>query len=72
MTQPHARTLTAGTGPLAGRPSLLIRVVDLVLDWSDRARDRHQLGGLTDSELKDIGLSRADVTMETSKPFWRF
>ena len=39
--------------------------------WTDRARQRHQLAQLDDAALKDIGLVRADVEMETNKPFWR-
>jgi len=77
MSHPHTTTLTrpASLAPGAGlapRPGLLTRLVDLALDWSERARARHQLAALTEGELKDIGLSRADVSMETSKPFWRF
>jgi uncharacterized protein YjiS (DUF1127 family) len=39
--------------------------------WLERARQRRQLQQLGDHMLKDIGLSRADVELETSKPFWR-
>jgi uncharacterized protein YjiS (DUF1127 family) len=42
-----------------------------VLAWLERARQRRQLQQLGDHMLKDIGLSRADVEAETSKPFWR-
>lgn len=38
---------------------------------AERARQRRQLAGLSDWQLRDIGLSRADVDGETSKPFWR-
>ncbi|MBI1244892.1 MAG: DUF1127 domain-containing protein [Alphaproteobacteria bacterium] len=39
--------------------------------WQDRARARARLEGLDDSALKDMGLSRADVSREIEKPFWR-
>jgi uncharacterized protein YjiS (DUF1127 family) len=39
--------------------------------WLERARQRRQLQQLGDHMLKDIGLSRADVEAETSKPFWQ-
>jgi uncharacterized protein YjiS (DUF1127 family) len=49
----------------------LWRVVDLLLIWQERARDRRQLQSLSDHMLRDIGLTRADVFAEASKPFWR-
>jgi uncharacterized protein YjiS (DUF1127 family) len=36
-----------------------------------RARQRRDLAALSDHALRDIGLSRADVDVETGKPFWR-
>jgi uncharacterized protein YjiS (DUF1127 family) len=42
-----------------------------VLVWLERARQRRQLQQLGDHMLRDIGLSRADVEAEVSKPFWR-
>jgi uncharacterized protein YjiS (DUF1127 family) len=47
------------------------RLVTLLLTWQQRARDRHQLQSLSDYMLRDIGLTRADVFAEASKPFWR-
>ena len=47
------------------------RAVDLLLTWQQRARDRRQLEALNDRMLRDIGLTRADVFAEGSKPFWR-
>jgi uncharacterized protein YjiS (DUF1127 family) len=49
----------------------LRRAADLLLTWQQRARDRHQLQTLSDHMLRDIGLTRADVFAEASKPFWR-
>ena len=34
-------------------------------------KQRRALGQLTDEQLKDIGISRADAMREASKPFWR-
>ncbi len=39
--------------------------------WIERSHQRRQLAKLDDRMLKDIGLSRADVNREISKPFWR-
>jgi uncharacterized protein YjiS (DUF1127 family) len=49
----------------------LRRAVDLLLTWHARARQRRQLCTLNDRMLRDIGLTRADVLAESSKPFWR-
>ena len=53
------------------RPSLLLRGFVLLLDWQRRARQRAELAALRDSDLKDVGLSRADIAPETRKPFWQ-
>jgi uncharacterized protein YjiS (DUF1127 family) len=49
----------------------LLRAVDLLLTWRERARQRRQLRSLNDRMLRDIGIARADVLAESSKPFWR-
>jgi uncharacterized protein YjiS (DUF1127 family) len=45
------------------------------LDWAllccERVGQRRQLAELNDHMLRDIGLSRADVMAEATKPFWR-
>ena len=45
--------------------------LELLLQWQERALERHRLESLDDFMLKDIGLSRADVEREAAKPFWR-
>lgn len=44
---------------------------DVLLQWQQRVRQRHDLAELSDDGLKDIGLSRADVEGEVRKPFWQ-
>jgi len=39
--------------------------------WRQRMLDRRRLGSFNDQMLKDIGLSRADIEDEITKPFWR-
>jgi uncharacterized protein YjiS (DUF1127 family) len=39
--------------------------------WRERARDRQYLRGLSDRNLRDLGLSRAQVESDFSKSFWR-
>jgi uncharacterized protein YjiS (DUF1127 family) len=46
------------------------RVPDALFAWHERSRQRRALAMLTDHQLKDIGLSRADAALELSKPFW--
>ena len=46
-------------------------LLDVLFLWSERARQRRLLAGLDERMLKDIGLSRIDVSHETGKPFWR-
>ena len=47
------------------------RIVDALLEWQRRQRDRAALSALDDRMLSDIGLSRADVEAEISKRFWQ-
>ena len=68
-THPTSSTSSfAGVSRLAGVAG---RVVDLLATWQQRAADRQHLLTLDDGMLRDIGLSRADVEFEISKPFWR-
>jgi uncharacterized protein YjiS (DUF1127 family) len=46
-------------------------IVAVVARWSERAAQRRRLRQLDDRLLHDMGLSRADVEQEASKPFWR-
>ncbi|MEO1328213.1 MAG: DUF1127 domain-containing protein [Pseudomonadota bacterium] len=45
-------------------------VLGLVERWSAVAAERRALAAADDAMLKDIGLSRADVVAEASRPFW--
>jgi uncharacterized protein YjiS (DUF1127 family) len=49
----------------------ITRLVDQLLTWHQRVQDRRALGQLDAHMLHDIGLSRADVESEASKPFWQ-
>ncbi len=42
-----------------------------VVVWQERASARFRLEGLDEAALKDMGLSRADVSREIEKPVWR-
>jgi uncharacterized protein YjiS (DUF1127 family) len=70
-----SQSIQASRATLAGltaRPRpLLDRAIDLLLTWHDRSRQRRQLRSLSNHMLHDIGVSRADVEGEATKPFWR-
>jgi uncharacterized protein YjiS (DUF1127 family) len=54
-----------------GWAASLRQAVELLLVWQERVRQRQQLRGLSDHMLRDIGLGRADVEAEYTKPFWQ-
>lgn len=43
----------------------------LAMEWRRRARGRAALAQMSDRDLLDIGVTRADVARESAKPFWR-
>lgn len=45
--------------------------VTTVLSWQHRISERNQLQLLDQRMLRDIGLTRVDIDVETCKPFWR-
>jgi uncharacterized protein YjiS (DUF1127 family) len=55
----------------AGGRSWLARSADLLLVWSERARQRRELLRFDDHLLRDVGLTRAEALAEAAKPFWR-
>jgi uncharacterized protein YjiS (DUF1127 family) len=77
--------ITAGHGASAprlrfGQPDIglrsaarrgVVRVVEALLAWHDRARERRALLELSDQMLKDLGISRAQAEGEAARPFWR-
>jgi uncharacterized protein YjiS (DUF1127 family) len=48
----------------------VLKILDGLVTWQERARQRHALQSIDNRGLKDIGLSRADVDRECRKPFW--
>ena len=74
-TKGNGQAAIAHRGPDLGTMGLirsaLLRLVDQLLTWQDRARERAHLRDLNDHMMKDLGLSRADIDREAGKPFWR-
>ena len=57
--------------PGGDRPRPLARVRGALSAWLRRARDRRALAALDERTLKDIGLSRYDVSAEMARrPWW--
>lgn len=75
----HAGSNAASAAPRADHAdyasssfvSILVRASDTVLGWIERDRDRRALGRLDDRLLRDIGITRAELDAEATKPFWR-
>lgn len=42
-----------------------------VRQWRRRARERAELARWAERDLRDAGLSRAQLQIELAKPFWR-
>lgn len=53
------------------RKSSLLQLLLRFEDWFDRRRSSRVLYGMTDHELADIGLSRADVEGLNASPSWQ-
>lgn len=56
---------------IGGEASFPRLAVLFLLDCVETYRQRKALAALDDHMLKDIGLTRCDVDMEVSRPFWR-
>jgi uncharacterized protein YjiS (DUF1127 family) len=46
-------------------------ILKLVTTWRERSRARRLLAAMSDRELHDIGVCRAEVADEIGRPFWR-
>lgn len=71
----QVRTAALGRAARGSRPvapgARLARIVDAVLAWQQREFDRAAMASMSDHQLRDVGLTRAEVLRECAKPFWR-
>ena len=67
----HAHDTSYSRNGLTAFAELLGDAFTLAYEWRDRTRQRRTMLRLDDHLLHDIGLSRTDVEVEASKPFWR-
>ncbi|MCG3188784.1 MAG: hypothetical protein LKCHEGNO_00970 [Burkholderiaceae bacterium] len=63
-------TVSRPSGPSTRHPGWLASSRALLRDWLARSRARRTLLELDERTLKDIGLTRADIVIESRKPFW--
>lgn len=66
MMTGHIRSTARAT-----QSTFAVRFLARLLEMMEIARQRRHLAALSDWQLQDIGLSRADVARECTKPFWR-
>jgi uncharacterized protein YjiS (DUF1127 family) len=61
----HAARIRAVLG------GVLVRLVEGVISWSERGRNRRVLASLNDRMLQDIGIDRVVVENDSTSWFWR-
>ncbi|MVO14408.1 DUF1127 domain-containing protein [Rhodobacteraceae bacterium CY05] len=73
----HAHMTQSNMSFLVSRPALpvlaqlAVTFAVLITKWSLRKRTRKHLRRLTQTQLDDIGLSRAEAHYQATLPFWR-
>jgi uncharacterized protein YjiS (DUF1127 family) len=69
----YTDSLPSGYSGASRKPGFAVRIgvlLDTVAMWQERRRQRLALASLDDHMLHDIGISRADVEAEVTRPFW--
>lgn len=59
-----AVTRRAAASPLSG-------IIGTLRLWRRRSIERAMLGGMTQRDIADLGVTEADILYEMDKPFWR-
>jgi uncharacterized protein YjiS (DUF1127 family) len=49
----------------------ICRIFRRLVEWGHRMNEHEKFSHLTDSQLRDAGLTRTDLVIELNKPFWR-
>jgi uncharacterized protein YjiS (DUF1127 family) len=73
-SRPVAFSTNLGSEALLTAPStpfLISRLTGVLRTWRRRVREREELAGMSQAELRDIGISSVDRLWEIGKPFWR-
>lgn len=64
-------TQTLQTQPIGTFLSRLFLIVTLPIIWHERGCHRRDLLMIEERLLRDVGLTRQDIELEASKPFWQ-
>lgn len=63
--------MTTRVAPYATRPARpLAELLKLMRRWVEVSRQRSVLAAMTEDQLRDIGITRADADAEAARPFW--
>ena len=49
---------------------VVVKCLQSIVIWQERAEQRHALSQLSERMLKDIGVNHSDAYKEMRKPFW--
>jgi uncharacterized protein YjiS (DUF1127 family) len=49
---------------------VIVKALEQLVIWQERADQRHALSELNEHLLKDIGISASEAYREARKPFW--
>lgn len=71
LIDPIAALWNAMDGVRCRLRTVLLPVATTLSLWAERERSRRELEELSEYTLRDIGLTRADVWREATKPWWR-
>jgi len=52
-------------------PGVVQRVAATLRTWRHRIEEREALAAFSTRDMKDIGIGRAEVMREITKPFWK-
>lgn len=72
----NTKLITAGSAAakpvraLAKIRRVMVKCLNSIVVWQDRAEQRQALSELNERMLKDIGVSNVDAYKEARKPFW--
>ncbi|MEP5758165.1 MAG: DUF1127 domain-containing protein [Litoreibacter sp.] len=72
-SQPYALQLSALSARVSPAPLVraAVGVAYALMTWDEAYRTRQTLKHLTEDQLKDIGLTRAETFRESQRGFWQ-
>ena len=72
FTQPLSLDLPALTARTAVAPAAraAVKLAFVLMSWDEASRSRRALKQLTDEQLHDVGLTRAETDAEARRGFW--